>query len=236
MKHAALERRAASRRVPAVESPARELPSRLECVNLACGSQPSVLRRIHQPQFSVAIWQRRLSVSVQQQMAELCVLMPRQQRFTLTPSCAVEPPLDAALSAFLRAPVVKGDPWRTDLQQLLALARELAPKAALRVCIETRACTTSERLHVDHVALRLVCAYRGQGTQWLAEGAPERDVPKAGVRGVEVSALQEIPGGAVAVMKGRRYPHQPDRGLFHRSPAAGAEAPRVLAMVDIDLV
>jgi hypothetical protein len=218
-----------------IERSPRDQTGSVACANLACGSLPSVLHRVHQPQFSVAVWQRPLPTLIHQQMAELCVLMPRQQRFTLRPSCAVEPALDAALSAFLRAPVAASDPWRADLQLLLALARQLAPQAALRVCIETRACNVSERFHVDHVALRLICAYRGQGTQWLPESAIERGGAEVGDCGASVSTLQEIPGGAVAVMKGKYYPGQSGRGLLHRSPAAGADAPRVLAMVDIDL-
>ncbi len=175
-------------------------------------------------------------MAIQQRMAALCVLMPRQQMFTLAPAAAVDSLLDQALRGFLRSPAIAGDPWRTDLQLLLALARDIAPQAALRMCIETRACGVDERLHVDHVALRLICTYRGQGTQWLPESAFDRRALAGSDCAPDGSALQEIPSGAVAVMKGNRFPDQPGQGLLHRSPSASVAAPRVLAMVDIDLV
>lgn len=134
----------------------------------------------------------------------------------------------------MRAPVAAEDPWRSDLHLMLSLARQLAPQAALRVCIETRACNERERFHVDHVALRLICTYRGQGTQWLPAHLIETSSGGGGSDAVPASMLQEIPGGAIAVMKGRRYPDQPDSGLVHRSPMAGVDSPRILAMVDID--
>jgi hypothetical protein len=201
---------------------------------LASGPSPSVLLDIHRPQIRIAIWQRRLPASVDQQLAAQCVLMPRQQRFSLTPNCAVEGPLDGALSRFMRAPAGAEDPWRSDLHLMLSLARQLAPQAALRVCIETRACNERERFHVDHVALRLICTYRGQGTQWLPAHLLETSRGEGGNDAVPAAMLHEIPSGAIAVMKGRRYPGQPDSGLVHRSPMAGVDSPRILAMVDID--
>ncbi len=207
---------------------------------LASGSSPEVLHSIRDPQISLAIWQRNLPMSIQRRMAALCVLMPRQQRFTLAPAtsaAATDRALDEALQGFLRTPLATHDPWRADLHLLLTLARDLAPRAPLRVCIETRACEVVQEFHTDHVALRLICAYRGQGTQWLpaTEFHCHGLASKTNDQVRDESALQEIPGGAVAVMKGNRFPDQPGHGLLHRSPPAGVDAPRVLAMVDIDL-
>lgn len=205
---------------------------------LAAGRLPDVLQSIRQPRVNLAVWQRELPVSIQHRMALLCVLMPRHRMFALAAGAAADPALDGALRGLYGTGVAARDPWRADLQGLLALARGLAPQATLRVRIETKACNACQRFHVDHVALRLICTYRGQGTQWLPETAFDRH-RLAGDGNEHVrdwSALQEIPTGAVAVMKGNRFPSQPGRGLLHRSPPAGAEAPRVLAIVDIDLV
>lgn len=203
--------------------------------NLASGSSASVLSRIHEPQVSVAIWQRPLSAAVERQLAAHCFLMPRQQRFSLAPGSALDAALDGALGRFLRAPLAAQDPWRSDLHLMLSLARQLAPQAALRVCIETRACNTRERFHVDHVALRLICTYRGQGTEWMPAHLPVPASEAGSQHVMPASGLQEIPSGAIAVMKGRRYPGQPDSGLVHRSPTASVDSPRILAMVDVEL-
>lgn len=202
------------------------------------GSLPNVLQSICQPQVSLAIWQRRLPLSIQQRMAALCVLMPRHEMTTLSPGAPTDPALDKVLRGFHGTPVDARDAWRTDLQLLIALARNLAPQALLRVHIETRACNPGQQFHVDHAALRLICTYRGQGTQWLPKTAFDRcaSAGESNARIRDWSALQEIPSGAVAVMKGNRFPDQPGQGLLHRSPSASVAAPRVLAMVDIDFV
>lgn len=205
---------------------------------VATGPLPEVLGSIRQPPLNLTIWQRRLPKSIQQAMAALRVLMPRHRMFSLAPGAAADAALDEALHGFHGTAAAARDPWRSDLLGLLALARELAPQALLRVRIETKASNACQLFHVDHVALRLICTYRGQGTQWLPETAFDRGGLARGnndhVR--DWSALQEIPTGAVAVMKGDRFPSQPGRGLLHRSPPAGPDAPRILAIVDIDLV
>jgi len=50
---------------------------------------------------------------------------------------------------------------------------------------------------------------------------------------LDASAMREIPTGAVAVMKGLRYPGRAADALVHRSPPATAAEPRVVAVVDI---
>lgn len=200
------------------------------------GAHPDVLQACRQSRVSIAIWQRRLPVAIQHRLALLCLLMPRHRMFSLAPDAAAAPVLDEALSGFFGEPISTRDPWRADLLQLLLLARTLAPQAALRVRIESKASTADQLFHVDLLALRLVCTYRGRGTQWLPEAAfDRRGLGRGGNDCVrDWSALQEIPTGAVAVMKGNRFPGQPGRGLVHRSPPARADLPRVLAVIDVD--
>lgn len=85
--------------------------------------------------------------------------------------------------------------------------------------------------HVDRVALRLTCTYRGPGTQWLADQSADRaslGVPDACSR-QHVSAAP----GEVVLLKGVGWPGNEQLGAVHRSPAvpAGADA-RILATID----
>jgi hypothetical protein len=87
------------------------------------------------------------------------------------------------------------------------------------------------RFHVDRTGIRLLCTYRGPGTQWLHGAGIDRqrlqEVPEGH------SAIGELPGFAVGLLKGSAWPGNGNRGAIHRSPPvpAGA-APRVLLTLD----
>jgi hypothetical protein len=76
--------------------------------------------------------------------------------------------------------------------------------------------------HVDRLSFRLLCTYRGAGTQWVAPGTPVD-----GATGPELTASLEaapdrvnsIPPRAVAIMRGLD-PGTGQPGLLHRSPPA----------------
>lgn len=75
------------------------------------------------------------------------------------------------------------------------------------------------RFHVDRVASRLLCTYRGRGTQWLED--PD-----------DPDAIGELGTGDVAIMKGSVHADGAT-ALPHRSPPwSGADGPRILLVVD----
>ncbi len=206
-------------------------------IRCATGNTPDVLQWIRRPQLAVAVWQRNLPDSVAHPLAALGGLMPLQQTFEVSPDAQVEPVLDAALHQFGDASRPAYAAWRTDLRLLLALARDLGPDSNLRVRLETKADGGCTVFHVDHVALRLICTYRGQGTQWLPDGAFDRCGLGRGnndhVR--DWSQVKEVRRGHLAVMKGQRFPGGAGDALVHRSPPTLPAFPRLLCVIDIDL-
>ncbi len=98
------------------------------------------------------------------------------------------------------------------------------------------------RLHVDRVGIRLLCTYRGPGTEWVEDAAVDRRFLGAASGGQpdEMSGLllaghriEAIPPFAVALLKGSLWQGNDGRGIVHRSPAVAAdEAPRVLLAMD----
>jgi hypothetical protein len=84
---------------------------------------------------------------------------------------------------------------------------------------------------VDRTGIRLLCTYRGPGTQWLPDAGVDRqrlqEVPG------DYPAVAEAPAFAVVLLKGSAWPGNESRGAIHRSPPvpAGA-APRVLLTLD----
>jgi hypothetical protein len=88
--------------------------------------------------------------------------------------------------------------------------------------VTTNAC---RRFHVDAVTARLVCTYRGTGTQYgLAPG------------GGEPAEVFTVPTGAPILLRGTLWPEEPRSGLLHRSPPieGTGEARLVLVLDPLD--
>jgi hypothetical protein len=129
-----------------------------------------------------------------------------------------------------------------DIDFLLALYGDLldCAHAVLRLEVINRA--MCPRFHVDHTGIRLLCTYRGPGTEWLEEGCANRSKLGHGARGQadEHSGLVIDPNGighvaphAIALLKGDLWQDNTGRGAIHRSPAVTPEAaPRVLLALD----
>ncbi|MEM9028148.1 MAG: DUF1826 domain-containing protein [Pseudomonadota bacterium] len=95
-----------------------------------------------------------------------------------------------------------------------------APFLRLRLdVIETNAC---RKFHIDSVTARLVCTYRGTGTQYGIS-----------TDGAEPTRVFTVPTGAPAVLRGTRWPGDPPSSLLHRSPPIeGTSETRLLLVFD----
>lgn len=81
--------------------------------------------------------------------------------------------------------------------------------------VSTNAC---KKFHTDHVTVRLLTTYLGQGTQWIV--GDEDD-----------AAVRQMAAGHVALFKGRRW--APDTRVLHRSPPIdGTGEVRLLLVID----
>ncbi|MEL6948015.1 MAG: DUF1826 domain-containing protein [Pseudomonadota bacterium] len=78
------------------------------------------------------------------------------------------------------------------------------------------------KFHVDSLTARLVCSYRGAGTEYgfSSDGStPER--------------ILRVPTGAPLIMRGTLWPEAPASGFLHRSPPMdGATKTRLLLVLD----
>ncbi len=114
------------------------------------------------------------------------------------------------------------------------------PFAALRIEVLER--PMCPRFHVDRTGIRLVCTWRGPGTEWLHDGWADRSRLGAGSReradedsglllpGAEV---ESIPTFAVGLLKGSLWQGNAGRGAIHRSPQVDpCDAPRVMLSLD----
>jgi len=134
------------------------------------------------------------------------------------------------------------DALARDIGQLAELLGDLldCPHIGLRLEVIDKA--MCPRLHVDRVGIRLLCTYRGPGTEWLDDAGTDRSKLGSGAGGLpdEQSGLlsagaqiQRIPGFAVALLKGSLWQGNGGRGIIHRSPAVPADGfPRVVLAAD----
>lgn len=92
----------------------------------------------------------------------------------------------------------------------------------LRLRLEVVTGDACRKFHVDNVTARLVCTYRGTGTQYGL--AP---------RGAEPEVIHTVPTGQPIVLRGMRWPTTPPSLLKHRSPPiAGTGEARLLLVLD----
>lgn len=88
--------------------------------------------------------------------------------------------------------------------------------------VTTNAC---RRFHVDAITARLVCTYRGTGTQYGIS-----------VDGTDPSEVSTVSTGCPILLRGTQWPAKPDAGLLHRSPPieGTGEARLVLVLDAVD--
>ncbi len=81
-----------------------------------------------------------------------------------------------------------------------------------------------KRWHADYVSVRLICTYRGSGTQWIERSVERTDAPA-------VDTPQSLSVGAVGLFKGRILGGE--QAIIHRSPPiAGTGEERLLLVID----
>jgi hypothetical protein len=90
---------------------------------------------------------------------------------------------------------------------------------AARDAVTTNAC---RRFHIDAVTARLVCTYRGTGTQY-----------GIGADGAEPRRVFTVPTGAPILLRGTLWPERPHSGLLHCSPPIeGTGETRLVLVLD----
>jgi len=198
------------------------------------GDSPDVLCQVREPGLNLCLWQRPSDAAIIREVSSL--------RASDLPDVRCPTSLDSFdddVSTLLREGGL--DPmafphWRADMR----LLADLYFGASENRDVTLRLVTTDEddcrRLHVDRTQLRLLCTYRGPGTEWLPDeqvdrvaqttGAPNDDIIRFG----EPCEFQAFWAG---ILKGDAYPGNAGHGLVHRSPPIeGTGKTRVLFCLD----
>lgn len=119
-------------------------------------------------------------------------------------------------------------PWHAalaaDIAALAASFAAIMDLSQVVIRLERVVGDACKRWHADYVSVRLICTYRGSGTQWI-----ERSVETADASAVDIP--RSLDTGAVGLFKGRILAG--DQAIIHRSPPiAGTGEARLLLVLD----
>lgn len=200
----------------------------------AIADNPLGLTRIFDPEIELAQWRRPADPVIADWLAAYAGDLGSGLRQVLTPG--QRPDLGRLPSGDGR------DALAADIALQAEILGELLDAASIGFRLEVVGKAMCPRLHVDRVGIRLLCTYRGPGTEWVEDAAVDRRFLGAASGGLpdETSGLllpghriETIPPFAVALLKGSLWQGNGGRGIVHRSPTVAAdEAPRVLLAMD----
>lgn len=164
----------------------------------AVSADESVLLEILRPEVALALWLRPAPAGWRKQTAPLLAAAPFRAACEDAPDAAV----DGVLAA-LGQPVPLA--LAADMTRLASIFAVLSGQGRVRVRLDGVTHDSCRRFHQDAIGLRLLCTYRGEGTQWT-------------MCGPECRAPHQAPACAVALLKGARHMPAPPAGCLHRSP------------------
>ncbi|MGD2119685.1 MAG: DUF1826 domain-containing protein [Chromatiales bacterium] len=198
------------------------------------GTRPEVLGRILDPGVNLCLWQRPVQPAVTQELASLqATQLPDVRSRTSTQS------FDADVKALLQQQRL--DPaafsnWRADLRRLADLYFGVCEGRDVVLRLVTTEDDDCRRFHVDRSQLRLLCTYRGPGTEWLTDAQVDRQAQSSGAPNEDIlrfGAPSHFAPFWAGILKGDAFPGNAGHGLVHRSPQiAGSGQTRVLFCLD----
>jgi len=190
-------------------------------IGVGIANDPASLSAFLKPGCAAAIWRRRTPAEVHNWLDGLApdalprgraVLVPEMIPQTVTRLCEASGLSEGPERAWLQA----------DIISLADKFRALVPSKYLRLRLDVVTTNACRRFHIDAITARLVCTYRGTGTQYgiSTDGTPP-------------SRVFTVQTGAPILLRGTLWPEQPASGLLHRSPPIeGTGETRLVLVVD----
>ncbi len=195
-------------------------------------SEPLGLTHIFAPEIQLAEWRRPADPVIADWLEAHLDDLGAGFRQTLAPGQAPD---------LSRLPAGAGrDALADDLRLLAEMLGELLDASTIGIRLEVVRQAMCPRLHVDRVGIRMLCTYRGLGTEWVDDAYIDRRFLGAGANGKPDASsglllpshrIESIAPFNVALLKGSLWQGNAGRGIVHRSPAV-PQPPRVLVALD----
>ncbi|MDX6765968.1 MAG: DUF1826 domain-containing protein [Candidatus Methylacidiphilales bacterium] len=187
---------------------------------------------------------------------EVQVLVWRRKAARFAAYCSASPPAGSSFGTGFRKVFRAGESLGNELSEAFSGRPTIAPDVlclaelyavllgceAIGLRYEVVDGAMCPGFHVDRTGIRLLCTYRGPGTQWIDDCHADRSKLGPGSGGLpdHLSGLfgpgtqvQEAAVGDVVLLKGSLWQGNAGRGAIHRSPAVDPDqAPRILVAMD----
>nr|WP_319383046.1 DUF1826 domain-containing protein [uncultured Roseibium sp.] len=185
------------------------------------GREPDILEGINRAGVAASIWTRSCSPDFQDWIDHLPMEQLPELR-TVVPVHLAEAAAIAACEQTRLAPSPERDMLTSDVGALAFILSKALDVRQVRIRLDVSDEVMRPKFHVDNVPARLLCTYRGTGTEYVPAGS-ENDARRIG----------QLRRGAVGLFRGGAWPGDEHTGLLHRSPdpAAGTGA-RLLLVID----
>jgi len=182
---------------------------------------PNGLTALKDQGCAAAIWDRRPEPSFQKWIDRLSPNHLPSTRVTLQPHN-----IRAAMTEACDAANLPDSTGRqrliSDVTALAGLFCDVMDPPLLRLRLDKITTNACRRFHIDAITSRLVCTYRGTGTQY---GISQDNA--------EPEQVFTVPTGAPILLRGTLWPEQPSSGLLHRSPPIeGTGETRLVLVLD----
>lgn len=190
-------------------------------VGVGLADSPQAMNLINTRGAAAVIWKRQPAPSFQTWIDSLDPACLPRARVILQPSSV----RDVVSLICSGAGMPGGQQHEVFIDDIVTLADVFAtlmntPYLRLRLdVVNDNAC---RKFHIDAVTARLVCTYRGLGTQYGIS-----------TDGAEPARVFTIPTGAPIILRGTLWPDPPPSGLLHRSPPIeGTGETRLVLVLD----
>lgn len=194
------------------------------------------LTEIFDEQSQICIWQRDEPVGVTEYLQAIIGSGYTGPGFRKTVVVGEELSLDELPDLPGKAAMIR------DMSGMLAIYADLLGCEHIGMRLEIVDQAMCPRFHVDRTGIRMLCTYRGPGTEYLTEAAADRGRLGAASMGLddEISGVILDPAGmgqaptfSVVLLKGALWQGNECLGAIHRSPKVPqAQCPRIALVLD----
>ena len=190
-------------------------------IGVGVADTPDGLSALHRPGCAAAIWRRQPLPEFQSWIDGLDPEVLPRARVILRPE-AVRDATSEVCDASGMPPGPERDRLVDDIAALADIFAGLMRARWLRLRLDAVTTNACRRFHIDAVTARLVCTYRGTGTQYGIS-----------IDGAEPRRVFTVPTGAPILLRGTLWPERPRTGLLHRSPPIeGTGETRLVLVLD----
>ncbi|MEM7406514.1 MAG: DUF1826 domain-containing protein [Pseudomonadota bacterium] len=195
--------------------------SESEAGGVALTGTPEGMAAIHRPDCAAVIWRRDPLPRFTSWIDALRPECLPQARLILRPT-TVRDAAHQLLAASQCPDCAERAMLADDTAALANLFASLMRAPFLRLRLDVVATNACCLFHTDAITARLICTYRGTGTQY--------GVSADGGRPPQIFT---VPTGAPILLRGKLWPERPASGLLHRSPPIeGTPETRLVLVLD----